>query len=59
MAKMSKPATKAEAASRDRKADVADHMKRLQGSSRDDLTGDRVRGAASPLGHGKRAKEKR
>ena len=33
---------------------VARRMATLKGSSRNDLTGDRERGAVSPLGHGKR-----
>jgi hypothetical protein len=35
-----------------RARDVAETMSRFQGSSRDDLTSDRERGAASQLGHG-------
>lgn len=41
------------------KTDVADKMKRLQGSSRNDLVGDRDRGASSSLGMGSKVKEKR
>ena len=33
---------------------VSRRMATLKGSSRNDLTGDRERGAVSPLGHGKR-----
>jgi hypothetical protein len=38
---------------------VSRRMAELKGSSRNDLVRDRERGAASPLGHGKRAKEGR
>jgi hypothetical protein len=38
---------------------VTRRMATLKGSSRSDLVGDRDRGASSPLGHGKRVKEKR
>ena len=38
---------------------VTRRMATLKGSSRNDLVGDRDRGASSPLGHGKRVKEKR
>ena len=51
--------TKAMAAARGRKADVAGDLARLKGSSRNDLVPDRDRGSASPLGHGSYSKKGR
>jgi hypothetical protein len=38
-----------------RKSDVADHLQRLGGRTRDDVTGDPVRGPTSPLGGRKKS----
>jgi len=40
-----------------RKSDVADHLQRLGGRTRDDVTGDPIRGAGSPLGQRKKPTE--
>ena len=45
--------------SEERKKDVADHLKRLGGRSRDDVTGDLVRGSGSPLGRRKAVEQGR
>ena len=43
---------------RGRKADVANHMAKLGGRSRNDLADDKTRGASSPLGPGAAKKGK-
>ena len=47
-----KRAAEHRARSDERRADVADKLSRLKGSTRDDLFDDRSRGASSQLGHG-------
>jgi hypothetical protein len=43
----------------ERRKDVGDHLKRLGGRTRDDVTGDLTRGAASPIGHGEIAERRK
>jgi hypothetical protein len=47
------------ARSDERRADVADRLSRLKGSTRDDLFDDKSRGATSPIGMGTGAKKRR
>jgi hypothetical protein len=46
-------AAKHKARSEERKTDVSNHIQRLGGKTRDDVTGDLVRGPGSPLGRRK------
>jgi hypothetical protein len=54
-----KRAAEHRARSDERKADVDNHLKRLGGRTRDDVTGDPIRGSASPLGMGTGSKKRR
>jgi membrane protein involved in colicin uptake len=54
-----KRAAERRARSDERKADVADKLSRLKGSTKDDLFDDRSRGATSPIGMGTGAKKRR
>jgi hypothetical protein len=54
-----KRAAEHRARSDERRKDVGDHLKRLGGRTRDDVTGDLTRGSGSPLGHGTGSKKGR
>jgi hypothetical protein len=46
-------AAKHKARSEERRKDVSNHLQRLGGKTRDDVTGDPIRGPGSPLGRRK------